>query len=346
MDSTDDQALLTIGAFARAVGLAPSALRHYDECGLLTPAEVDGSTGYRYYTPELARRAQAIARMRHAGFSIEVMRVVLDGTSEDLRRVLEEVREEQAALAERRAEVLEDLLDPAEDAPVAAGPSNAHRLLVGGRELAAAIRQVRSAADTDPASPLSGILLDATTGTLDVVATNRHWMAIRTLPEAAGGIARSVVSLPDAARLAATLDQCERAELEADDDRIGIADIVVPTRDVAYPAHRMLLDGLPATATRVLAPRDELLGAIDAAGRAEVDVDVTDDGLRVEGRAVSAVVEGPGIALRLGAALARRALSATLGPEVLLHLASPTQAIRLTSPYQHHFLALVMPVAR
>ncbi|HEY9354348.1 MAG TPA: MerR family DNA-binding transcriptional regulator, partial [Nocardioides sp.] len=46
-----DEPLLTIGAFARAVGLTASALRHYDECGLLVPAEVDSGTGYRYYTP-------------------------------------------------------------------------------------------------------------------------------------------------------------------------------------------------------------------------------------------------------------------------------------------------------
>ena len=69
-----EQPLLTIGAFARAVGLAPSALRYYDECGLLRPAEVDEATGYRYYTPDLARRAQAVAQMRDAGLSIENLR--------------------------------------------------------------------------------------------------------------------------------------------------------------------------------------------------------------------------------------------------------------------------------
>ena len=57
-----EQPLLTIGAFARAVGLAPSALRYYDECGLLRPADVDEATGYRYYTPDLARRAHAVAQ--------------------------------------------------------------------------------------------------------------------------------------------------------------------------------------------------------------------------------------------------------------------------------------------
>jgi DNA-binding transcriptional MerR regulator len=33
--------LLSIGAFARLSGLTIKALRHYDEIGLLTPAEVD-----------------------------------------------------------------------------------------------------------------------------------------------------------------------------------------------------------------------------------------------------------------------------------------------------------------
>ena len=43
---TDDPELLTIGDFARAVGLPTSALRHYDECGLLVPARTDASTGF------------------------------------------------------------------------------------------------------------------------------------------------------------------------------------------------------------------------------------------------------------------------------------------------------------
>jgi DNA-binding transcriptional MerR regulator len=55
--------LLTISAFARAVDLAPSTLRYYDECGLLPPTEVDARTGYRYYTPDLARRAHLVRRL-------------------------------------------------------------------------------------------------------------------------------------------------------------------------------------------------------------------------------------------------------------------------------------------
>ncbi len=39
--------LLLIGAFGRLVGLTPSALRFYDDCGLLQPASVDPATGDR-----------------------------------------------------------------------------------------------------------------------------------------------------------------------------------------------------------------------------------------------------------------------------------------------------------
>jgi len=41
--------LLSIGRFARLSGLSVGALRHYDETGLLAPAEVDRFTGYRRY---------------------------------------------------------------------------------------------------------------------------------------------------------------------------------------------------------------------------------------------------------------------------------------------------------
>ena len=52
--------LLTIGAFARAAGLTPKALRLYDELGVLPPAAVDPESGYRLYDP-----AQLAARHRH-----------------------------------------------------------------------------------------------------------------------------------------------------------------------------------------------------------------------------------------------------------------------------------------
>lgn len=41
--------MLNIGGFSLVTGLSITALRHYDEVGLLTPAQVDPTTGYRRY---------------------------------------------------------------------------------------------------------------------------------------------------------------------------------------------------------------------------------------------------------------------------------------------------------
>jgi DNA-binding transcriptional MerR regulator len=56
--------LLSIGRFARVSGLTVKALRHYDAVGLLRPAHVDDSSGYRYYALTQAREAEAIRRLR------------------------------------------------------------------------------------------------------------------------------------------------------------------------------------------------------------------------------------------------------------------------------------------
>ncbi|MET7543776.1 hypothetical protein [Streptomyces sp. NPDC005507] len=50
MDDTD---ALSIGAFARRVGLAPSALRFYDDCDVLRPA-------YKLHPPASPRRRSAL----------------------------------------------------------------------------------------------------------------------------------------------------------------------------------------------------------------------------------------------------------------------------------------------
>lgn len=41
--------MFSIGEFARLGGVSVRTLRHYDEIGLLRPAQVDPVTGYRGY---------------------------------------------------------------------------------------------------------------------------------------------------------------------------------------------------------------------------------------------------------------------------------------------------------
>ncbi|MFC9465675.1 MerR family transcriptional regulator [Streptomyces coelicoflavus] len=58
------EALLTIGAFAARARLSAKALRLYDRLGLLAPAHVDETTGYRYYRAEQVERARLVALLR------------------------------------------------------------------------------------------------------------------------------------------------------------------------------------------------------------------------------------------------------------------------------------------
>ncbi|GAA1044820.1 MerR family transcriptional regulator [Streptomyces murinus] len=56
--------LLTIGAFAARARLSAKALRLYDRLGLLAPAYVDASSGYRYYRAAQVERARLVALLR------------------------------------------------------------------------------------------------------------------------------------------------------------------------------------------------------------------------------------------------------------------------------------------
>ncbi|CAI9406433.1 MerR family transcriptional regulator [Nocardioides sp. T2.26MG-1] len=342
--------LLTIGAFARAVGLTPSALRHYDECGLLVPAEIDDATGYRYYTPQLAERARLIVGMREAGVPIESMRRVLDASPDEAARLLSGLVEERAADAARAQAALREVLTAVASSP----PVETAHVRLAGPVLAAAIRQVRVAADGDATSALGAVLLDASPAGLDVVATNRYWMAVRTMESAEpSGEGRVVLGLGEAAGVAQRLDHAGEVVLDLAGDRLRVAgaDDLTAGRDTPYPAHRLLVAGLPPARATVVVHRDDLLEAITRVGRAEVTLVLSADGLGVGGDgpptvAVGGAVRGDEQTVRMGSALLKRALGACLGAHAQLAVAGEHEAVRLSSPYQPGFVALVMPSPR
>ncbi|MGZ4651928.1 MerR family DNA-binding transcriptional regulator [Oryzihumus sp.] len=81
---------LSIGAFAHLVGLTPSALRFYDDCGLLHPARVDSGSGYRWYAVSQEPRARLLADLRVVDLPLVSVRAVLDGSPEEATRLLED----------------------------------------------------------------------------------------------------------------------------------------------------------------------------------------------------------------------------------------------------------------
>ena len=98
--ATDD--LLSIGSFARQSGLSPKALRLYAELGLLTPAHVDRSTGYRYYDREQLRAARLIRLLREMEMPLNDVRRVLAAGPAEAERL---VGEYERAFARRLADV-------------------------------------------------------------------------------------------------------------------------------------------------------------------------------------------------------------------------------------------------
>jgi DNA-binding transcriptional MerR regulator len=69
--------MFTIGEFSRATHLSVKALRHYDEIGLLVPADVDPSSGYRRYQAAQVPSAHLIRRLRELEMPLPGIREVL-----------------------------------------------------------------------------------------------------------------------------------------------------------------------------------------------------------------------------------------------------------------------------
>ncbi|MGB3762230.1 MAG: MerR family transcriptional regulator [Ornithinimicrobium sp.] len=82
--------MISIGDFARLGQVSVRMLRHYDRIGLLPPATIDASSGYRRYAAEQLARLNRIVALKDLGFTLEQVGSVLDHgvDSEELRGML------------------------------------------------------------------------------------------------------------------------------------------------------------------------------------------------------------------------------------------------------------------
>lgn len=292
----DSEGLLSIGAFARRVGLAPSALRFYDDCGVLRPAQVDAVTGYRRYAAGQTARAVRLRRLREAGLPLVDVAVALDGPEDVARAVLRAHLERTRRTADEAQAVVEGLLREADGAALP-GESWA-RARVGGAELASAVRQVAPAVATGTSQkeyPVLGcVLLELADGEVRLVATDRYRLAVRVLrPAEFGGGPRQVLIGADTARsLAEWAVRQVAVDVECAGDGTGVrlrgdgdghevressgrggSDGTGPA---VFPDYRLMLEGLEVGRHRVIVDR---LGLRDAvAGRTGVVALSTDAG--------------------------------------------------------------------
>jgi len=82
--------MYAIGELARAAGVSVRMLRHYDEIGLLKPARVDSTSGYRFYESGQLARLRRVLALKDLGFTLaQVGRIVdEDVGADELRGML------------------------------------------------------------------------------------------------------------------------------------------------------------------------------------------------------------------------------------------------------------------
>ena len=103
---------MLIKEFAEFTGVSVRTLHYYDEIGLLTPAFVDETTGYRFYDEKSLLRMQEILFYRELDFSLKSIGEILSSPNYDTRKSLEE----QKILLTLKKERLERLIASIDEA--------------------------------------------------------------------------------------------------------------------------------------------------------------------------------------------------------------------------------------
>lgn len=94
--------MFKIGDFSRLAHVSTRLLRHYDQLGLLRPAEIEPQSGYRFYRASQLTELNRILVLRDLGFALEQIRALLSDPPS--------VEQLRAMLMLRRAEVERELL--------------------------------------------------------------------------------------------------------------------------------------------------------------------------------------------------------------------------------------------
>lgn len=98
-----DHPLLNIGAFSVLTGLSIPTLRHYDDVGLLPPASVDATSGYRRYRPDQIAIGRLIRSLRAVDMPIDAIREAVLARDDGATRLA--LIEHRSRLTERRRAV-------------------------------------------------------------------------------------------------------------------------------------------------------------------------------------------------------------------------------------------------
>ncbi|QBS40335.1 MerR family transcriptional regulator [Nocardia sp. CS682] len=361
----ESDGLITIGVLARASGLTASALRFYDDSGLLVPARVDPLTGYRYYTAAQRERATLIRRLRAIEVPLDSISDILSGDTERAECLLDEHVGELTRRAQEAARVAETIKQT-----LGAG-STGDRVVLPAALLAAAFEQVRAAAAIGREIPvLAGILVEANANSLTLTATDRYRLSTRTVVtrDRRGDDWALVVDASDVTPVIAWLRRQDEIIAAPRDQALVLtgdgAERHCRVIDEPFPDYRAVLSGLAPVRTRVLTARDRLRDLLEnssrtvrfelipttgfvnpfatgaAAPRDQTDLTVSDGSGRHH---LPATVTGDAIDISFDVATLLPAIHTALGPELMLDIAAADLPVVLRSATDGDLTTLAMP---
>jgi DNA-binding transcriptional MerR regulator len=300
--------LITIGALARACGLTTSALRFYDDCGLLVPAEVDTTTGYRFYEASQVTRASLIRRLREIDVPLAVVSSILDGDRAAGEALLDSHVDSLRRKAAAAAEVVDSL--------------RVGTVVVPGPLFARAAEQVCSAAAVDgDIRVLNGVLVEVGESSITLTGSDRFRLATRSLPVESDSSWSCVVEASSLLRALGSAGSRSHLRVR---DGFFVDDIRCETIEETFPDVGGMMRDLGPVRTRKMVDRTELVAQVEGSERfstAELGVDMTFDSVRL-----------------------LAALHSAVSSEVMLDFLGPQLPLVVRSADDGDLTMLVMPV--
>lgn len=347
--------LIAIGEFADAAGLSISAVRFYANRGVLLPAEVDRQTGYRRYLVAQVPDGRLIRDLRRLEMPLPEITRALQMSALERRAMVDRYLAELTDNVERVHSLAQSLgskpLPQNQDATMTTPPSIGS-VTLDARSVSDAIGQVLPAVGQDPAAPhLMTVLLETKDGSLRLVATDRHRLAIRDLvPSSIESTFSAVVAASSIGAWTLPLAIDREITIVADATTVSLGGGLAAAIDripVVYPDYQTVLD-TPAGLTTITARPGEVLAALEEDVDA-VTLHVSSDGTFVTTEtgtvSIDAACTGPEQAVLLNPAYLRDAVAATIGLEVVIDIVEPLSPLVIRSADNGTFTAMVMPIA-
>jgi DNA-binding transcriptional MerR regulator len=334
--------LLSIGEFAKRSALSVTALRFYADCGLLVPARIDSSTGYRYYAPGQLREAALLRRLRALDMPISEIQPFLTSEPAAAQAMLDSHwrRLERRFESSRRALVAVQTLLGSEEERMPATTT------LDGSELARGLRQVLPVAG--PVGPdrqyPAAVLVDVRDDGLRLVATDGHRLIVRDIPASTVDLGQTAISTADARRVASIVEDCGPVTVTAGAElavRTSAKTVSVAAASDHYPDYEAVL--ARCGSGRLLVETADLAARLSR-GSELVVLKLSASATSADGVPFPSKYDGDELTIGFNPAFLADALDAGIGPEAILQLGSPVDPVAIRSADDGTLTCLVMPI--